>query len=95
MKYVIHAIDIGDGLSIRNANREKHVEYVKSQTIPLLLAGPLMSEEKSEPMGTVLIVEADSMEDAEKFAQNDPYYKAGLFEEIKITAINITVNNMT
>ena len=46
-------------------------------------------------MGTVLIIEADSMEDAEKFAQNDPYYKAGLFEEIKITAINITVNNMT
>jgi uncharacterized protein YciI len=77
------------------ANREDHVEYVKTQTVKLLLAGPLISDENEEPIGTMLLVEADNRKSVETYAQNDPYNKAGLFTEVRITAINITVNNLT
>jgi uncharacterized protein YciI len=75
-------------------NRDDHVEYVKSQSVKLLLAGPLMNDETVDPMGTLLIVEADKRSDVESYAQNNPYNKVGLFAESQITVINITVNNL-
>tara|TARA_B110000196_G_C20920771_1_gene555109 strand:- start:326 stop:490 length:165 start_codon:yes stop_codon:yes gene_type:complete len=53
-----------------------------------------MNDETVDPMGTLLIVEADKRSDVESYAENDPYNKAGLFAESQITAINITVNNL-
>jgi uncharacterized protein YciI len=67
---------------------------VKSQSVKLLLAGPLMNDETVDPMETLLIVEADKRSGGESYTQNDPYNKAGLFAESQITAINITVNNL-
>ena len=94
MKYVIQAFDKPDSLHIRLANREAHVEYVKGQPVKLLLAGPLMNDETGKPIGTLLVVEADGRSDVENYAENDPYNKANLFTEVRITAINITVNNL-
>lgn len=99
MQYIIRSFDKPDSLNIRLANRDDHVEYVKSQSVKLLLAGPLMNDETVDPMGTLLIVEADKRSadkrsDVESYAQNNPYNKAGLFAESQITAINITVNNL-
>jgi len=94
VQYIIRSFDKADGLDIRLANRDKHVEYVKSQSVKLLLAGPLMDEETNNPIGTLLIVEADNRDAVENYAENDPYNKAGLFSESKITAINITVTDL-
>ena len=88
MQYIIRSFDKPDSQNIRLANRDDHVEYVKSQSVKLLLAGPLMNDETVNPMGTLLIVEADKRSDVESYAQNDPYNKAGLFAESQITAIN-------
>ena len=94
MKYVIQAFDKPDSLHIRLATRDAHVEYVKGQPVKLLLAGPLMNDETDKPIGTLLVVEADGRSDVEYYAENDPYSKANLFAEVRITAINITVNNL-
>ncbi|MEE3000183.1 MAG: YciI family protein [Pseudomonadota bacterium] len=94
MQYIIRSLDKADSLSIRLANRDKHVEYVKSQSVKLLLAGPLIDDISGDPIGTLLIVEASERNDVENYAENDPYNKAGLFKESQITAINITVTNL-
>ncbi len=94
MQYIIRSLDKTDSLSIRLANRDKHVEYVKSQSVRLLLAGPLIDDISGDPIGTLLIVEASERNDVENYAENDPYNKAGLFKESQITAINITVTNL-
>ena len=91
MLYVIHAIDKPDHLQVRLANRPAHVEYVKSGPNKLLLAGPLMQEDHETPKGTLLIIEAENLEEAEAFASNDPYNQAGLFAEITVTALNKTM----
>ena len=53
-----------------------------------------MNDETDKPIGTLLVVEADGRSDVENYAENDPYNKANLFTEVRITAINITVNNL-
>ena len=91
MFFVIHAYDIPDGLALRRANTDKHVAYLKSQPLKLHLAGPLLDEQSGDPKGSLLIVDAPDRDTVVAFNQNDPYTKAGLFSEIRITELRKTV----
>ena len=41
--------------------------------------------------GSLLILEADSLEDARAFNLGDPYQKAGLFGSVQVTAFKATI----
>jgi len=43
------------------------------------LAGPL-----TDKTGSVIVVEAESLEEAQDFAQNDPYMINGVFHEVSV-----------
>ena len=91
MLYAIHAIDKPGHSDVRVANREAHVEYVTSQTIKLVLAGPLLADDQETSIGTLLIIDARDMAEAKAFADNDPYNQANLFANVSITAWRKTV----
>ena len=61
---------------------------MKSGAAKLCLGGPLVGEDHETPKGTLIIIEAENLEAAENFAANDPYNKAGLFAEVRVTALN-------
>ena len=81
MLYVIHCFDKQDHLQVRMDNRPAHVEYLKSFGDKLHAAGPTLDAEQSMN-GSVVILDLDSLADAEAFAANDPYAKAGLFASV-------------
>ena len=95
MQFVIHAYDKPDSLNIRLENRPAHVAYVTGPGSGLMVAGPMLAEDGETPIGTMLVVEAESKAAATAFAEGDPYAKAGLFAEVRIDNIKITVNNAT
>jgi uncharacterized protein YciI len=41
--------------------------------------------------GSLLILEADSLEDARGFNLGDPYQKAGLFASVQVTAFKASI----
>jgi len=43
------------------------------------LAGPL-----TDKTGSLIVVEAESLEDAQDFARNDPYMLNGVFQEMSV-----------
>ena len=77
--FVITCLDKAASLELRMETREVHLAYLESQKDILRLAGPFLDAGGS-PIGSMLIVEAADQAEAEKFAANDPYAKAGLFE---------------
>ena len=81
MQFAILNHDKADGLELRMKVRETHLEYLRSVGDRLMTAGPILSDDGKTPIGSLLIVEADSLEDARAFAADDPYAKAGLFRE--------------
>ena len=89
MLYAILARDIPDSVAARSATRERHLAYLK-QLIDqgrVVLAGPLPSIDSTEPgpagmYGSLLIVEFDSLKDAQDWADNDPYLTDGVFEKV-------------
>ncbi len=84
MQYIITAFDKENSLDLRMSVRPDHLAYANEMGITLL-GGPLLTEgDDPKPRGSMLIVEVDSKEQAEEFAKNDPYNKAGLFEKVTI-----------
>ncbi len=84
MHYIITAFDKDNSLDLRMSVRPDHLAYANEMGITVL-GGPLLTEgDDPKPRGSMLIVEVESREQAEEFAKNDPYNKAGLFDKVII-----------
>lgn len=75
----------------RDGARGPHLDYLKDAGRRLKLAGPLSlenddgEEEPSlETVGSLLVLDADSLTAAQLFTQNDPYCKTGMVETVEI-----------
>ena len=84
MLYSFYCLDKAGAGEIRQANRPSHVAYLESQGDRLIVAGPLLSNDGQEPVGSLLIRECAGQAEAEAFAAGDPYAAAGLFESVTI-----------
>ena len=85
MPYVIQTQDKPDGAKIRAETRPAHVEYLTKHKSKLLAAGALISDDGTGGHGGVLIVDTDDRAEAERFINEDPFMKAGLFAKITVT----------
>lgn len=79
MLFAINAEDKPNSEALRIANRPNHLEYLKAAGRRIVAAGPLLSPDGRSMTGSLLIIDADSLSDAQAFAAGDPYAKAGLF----------------
>ena len=84
MAFLITCTDKKNSLDLRLSTREEHIKYLKKIKKKLILAGPILDKDNN-PIGTVLILDFDKTTDVKKFLNGDPYSKAHLFDEVKIT----------
>ena len=76
------ARDKPGALDIRKANRAEHLAYIEATGI-VVQAGPLL-DDAEEMCGSLVILDVDTIEQAENWAANDPYAKAGLFDNVEL-----------
>ena len=84
MHYVLICEDKPDSLELRLATRDAHLAFVGSQGGKIRLAGPMLSDDGETMLGSLFIVEADSMDAVRAMNAEDPYTKAGLFERVTV-----------
>ena len=85
MPYVIRAIDKPDSAALRIETRPAHLEYIESFTSRVLAAGGFLEDDGSMGAGSLIILDTEDRAEAERFAAEDPYTRAGLFAEVEIT----------
>jgi uncharacterized protein len=66
--------------ALREEHRAAHRAYLKSGAIKLVQAGPLMDNDNKHNIASFMIVEADSLDQVNRFHDGDPFTKVGLFE---------------
>ncbi len=93
MFYAIICTDNPDSEQLRLDTRPIHREHLKGLVDKLKLAGPFTDEDGSQMNGSLLIVEANSVEEARAIAEADPYAKAGLFADVQIRPWNWLTGN--
>ena len=81
MKFVILGKDGPEGTAKRPLFREAHLQRLDqwAQQGKIILAGPL-----TDKTGSLIVVEAESLEEVQAFAQNDPYMIHGVFQEVTV-----------
>ena len=84
MQFAIVCLDKPDHLPVRVENRPAHLEHLKAHEAQILIAGPLLSDDGQSPVGSLLVMDFADTEAARKFAEADPYAKAGLFKVVNI-----------
>jgi uncharacterized protein YciI len=91
MFYAIWAQDAAQSRDKRAATRPLHLKYIQNLINDgrVLLAGPLPAIDSPDPgpagmSGSLIVAEFDSLESARKWAANDPYSLAGVFENVTV-----------
>jgi len=81
MKFVIIGWDGPEGQTKRPTHRPAHLERLKKLQDQgrLICAGPF-----TDKAGSLIIIEAESLSEAEAFAKEDPYVMEGIFERIEV-----------
>jgi uncharacterized protein len=88
MWFTLYCIDKPDALALRLATRERHLRYVAEAeargAIQVVIAGPLLSDDGADMIGSLLLIEAATLAAAQDFSEQDPYRLAGLFATVDI-----------
>ncbi|HKL46250.1 MAG TPA: YciI family protein [Roseovarius sp.] len=82
MLIALIARDKPGALQTRLDNREAHLAYIK-ETGAVAQAGPLL-DDAGAMAGSLVILDVADMEQAQEWAANDPYAKAGLFASVEL-----------
>ncbi|HIF9422247.1 TPA: YciI family protein [Photobacterium damselae] len=89
MWYVIFSQDVENSLERRMSVREKHLARLKDLQNEgrLLVAGPMPAIDDDNPgeagfTGSTVIADFASLEDAQAWADADPYIDAGVYEKV-------------
>ena len=92
MLYALICIDKTNSLALRKAKRPEHVAYLKGLGDTLKLAGPFTEADGETMNGSLIVIEAVSLDAAREIATGDPYAKAGLFASVEIRPWVWTLN---
>jgi uncharacterized protein YciI len=81
MRFVILGFDGPDGQTKRPLHRPAHLARLQQLHAEgrLVLAGPF-----TDRSGSLIILDADSLGEAEAFAKEDPYTVHGIFDRIEV-----------
>ena len=91
MLYVIISQDVEDSLTKRMSARPAHLQRLQQlqDTGRLVLAGPHPAIDCENPgaagfSGSLVVAEFDSLEDAQAWADADPYIEAGVYATVSV-----------
>lgn len=91
MWFVIWAEDVPNSLAPRRATRPAHLERLKQLQADgrLLVAGPCPAIASNDPgeagfTGSMVVAEFDSLEEAQRWADADPYIAAGVYAKVTV-----------
>lgn len=91
MWYVINATDNEGSLERRLSVRARHLARLQDLQNQgrLLLAGPCPAVDSNDPgpagfSGSLIVAEFDSLEDAQSWADADPYAEAGVYAGVSV-----------
>jgi uncharacterized protein YciI len=90
MLFVVTAMDKDNALQLRMDTRAAHFDYAR-ETGCIKLGGPFL-DAKGDMAGSMIIIEAENLEAAQKWHDNDPYKKAGLFKSSLVRPWKPTFN---
>jgi len=86
MLFSIFAFDVENSLPLRKLARPAHVARLENLNAEgrLILAGPNPNLDGVGFSGSLIVADFDSFEDADSWANEDPYLIAGVYDTVEV-----------
>ena len=98
MWYAIISEDVENSMELRKSARPAHIERVQVLVDQgrILVAGPHPAVDGSDPgtagfTGSLIVADFESLEDAETWAGEDPYVKAGVYANVTVKPFKLVL----
>jgi uncharacterized protein len=90
--FAIIAQDQPNGVEHRMAVRPTHLEHLKTLGDKMVFAGPFLDADE-KPTGSLMVIEAADLAEAEAMAAADPFAKEKVFASWQVKRWNWGINN--
>jgi uncharacterized protein YciI len=98
MWYAISSRDVKDSLALRKLHRPAHLARLQelAEQNRVLIAGPLPAIDDEDPgehgfVGSLVVVEFDSLEQAQSWADDDPYLHGGVYKSVTVQPFKLVL----
>ena len=98
MWYAIISEDVDNSLELRKPVRPAHLERVQALVDEgrLLIAGPHPAIDGIDPgpagfTGSLIVADFESLQEAEAWAQEDPYVQAGVYAKVTVKPFKLVL----
>ncbi len=85
MLFIIYQEDGPNSAPLREQHKPAHFDYLAAHEDILVLGGAMLADDGVTRIGSVLIINVASRDEAERFSANEPLRQAGVFRQVKIT----------
>lgn len=89
--FVAYCLDRDGASDLRLSKRDEHLAYVRRHLDKLKLGGPMLNA-GGEMIGSLLILEAETLAEAQGFLAADPYAQSGLFQRVELRQLRILLD---
>lgn len=83
MRVALICTDKPGALQTRLDNRPAHLAHIEASGV-VEMAGPFLDAE-GRMTGSLIVLDVATLDEAQAWADADPYAKAGLFESVRLT----------
>ncbi|MFD1253952.1 MULTISPECIES: YciI family protein [Devosia] len=91
MLYAMIAKDAPGALQTRLDTRPVHLDHLNSLGKKLVFAGALLDAE-DKPEGSIVVFEAENLQEAQAMADADPFVAAGVFASYEVKRWRLAIN---
>ncbi len=92
MPFYVYAEDQPDVADQLETLCEEHWSYMDRFADRLILRGPTVSDDGEEHTGSVHVVDLADRAAAERFAREEPFWKAGLYRDLAVVAAEVLLS---
>ena len=79
MLFVFHLLDRPGASELRKAVRPAHKEYLAQVADRICVAGPLLSDDQAEMIGSLLVIDFPNLAAAQAWLAAEPFTQAGVY----------------
>lgn len=76
--------DGSDGCLLREELRSAHSKYLRAASERMAFAGPLFADDGKTIIGSLLVLDFSTRQEADTWMREEPYVKAGLYSSMSI-----------
>ena len=93
MYFALVAHDRPNAVADRQRIRPEHLKHLEALGDALIFAGPFVND-RDEGVGSIVVIEASSLDEARVAFGRDPFVTQGLFDSITIKPWKLSINKV-